>query len=77
MLSNSAARSFEEKLRMLINNSGLTVSEAYYILYNATLQLKNIYDELVYKEQFQTDNEEKNGELDVTFQTDNLDNENE
>ncbi len=50
---NNTARAFEDNLMKLINSCGLSVSEAYYIVQNAALQLKNVYDELVYKEQFE------------------------
>jgi len=47
---NSSCKKFEELLKDLINNSGLTVAEAYYIVENAALELKILYTELSYKE---------------------------
>lgn len=44
------SKEFEEKLMELINSSGLPVSEAYYIVTNAALQLKIIYNDLLIKE---------------------------
>jgi len=45
-----AAKNFEIQLLNLINNCGLTVSEAYYIVENAALQLKIAYLESLHKE---------------------------
>ena len=66
MLLNSQSKAFEENLNTLINNCGLTVSEAYYIVQNAALNLKNLYLDLIYQEQFQGDKTmEENIEIDV------------
>ncbi len=43
------AKLFEEQLMKLINNSQLTISEAYYIVENAALQLKNVYLQTLYE----------------------------
>ena len=45
MFSNSQAKAFEEALTELINNSGLKISEAYYIVENACLRLQGLYNE--------------------------------
>lgn len=50
---NSSSKKFEEELLKLINASGLKVSEAYYIVENAALQLKLLYTELAFKEQME------------------------
>lgn len=48
---NIAGKKFEEDLTQLINNSGLTISEAYYIVENASLKLKILLNELIMQEQ--------------------------
>lgn len=48
---NVASKIFEEKLTELINNSGLTISEAYYIVENASLRLKLLLNEMIMREQ--------------------------
>lgn len=50
MFSNSQAKAFEEALTELINNSGLKISEAYYIVENACLRLQVLYNESLYQE---------------------------
>ena len=50
---NINSKEFEEALMNLINNSGLKVSEAYYIVENAALQLKLVYEQLCLKEQYE------------------------
>ena len=57
MLQNNEAQAFETNLNNLINRSGLTVSEAYYIVENAALQLKLLYQQLVFDENFEGDHE--------------------
>lgn len=42
---------FEERLYDLINNCGLTIGEAYYIVNNASLELKLKLYEIAIKEQ--------------------------
>ena len=49
MFSNSQAKAFEEALTELINNSGLKISEAYYIVENACLRLQVLYNEALYQ----------------------------
>lgn len=48
---NTKAKQLEEQLLFLVNNSGITVSEAYYIVENIALQLKVTYVELLMQEQ--------------------------
>ncbi len=43
-------KKFEENLRDLINNSGIKITEAYYILKMATAEVKEIYDNLIYQQ---------------------------
>ena len=63
---NLNSKSFEEALMQLINNSGLKVSEAYYIVQNAALQLKSVYDELCWKERIEgVYTEEKTQEMPI------------
>lgn len=50
MFSNSQAKAFEDALTELINNSGLKISEAYYIVENACLRLQVLYNESLYQE---------------------------
>lgn len=50
MFSNSQAKAFEEALTELINNSGLKISEAYYIVENACLRLQVLYNEALSQE---------------------------
>ena len=50
MFSNSQAKAFEEALTELINNSGLKISEAYYIVENACLRLQVLYNEALTQE---------------------------
>ena len=50
MFSNSQAKTFEEALTELINNSGLKISEAYYIVENACLRLQVLYNEALSQE---------------------------
>ena len=57
MLRNNEAQAFETNLNNLINRSGLTVSEAYYIVENAALQLKLLYQQLIFDENFEGDHE--------------------
>lgn len=57
MLQNNEAQAFETNLNNLINRSGLTVSEAYYIVENAALQLKLLYQQLIFDENFEGDHE--------------------
>ncbi len=47
---NSNCKKFEEELTKLINSSGLTVAEAYYIVENAALNLKILYYNLAFQE---------------------------
>lgn len=49
---------FEVQLQQLINQSGITITEAYYILKSAMLELKVIYQQMlddttVYEEQIE------------------------
>ena len=53
---------FEKKLTDLINNSGITIPEAYYIVTNASLQLKILYNDLLEKER-NGENKEKEHEM--------------
>ena len=41
-------KQFEQQLQQLINNSGITVVDAYYILLSATLQLQLAYNQFLY-----------------------------
>lgn len=47
MFSNYQSKIFEEQLIALINNSGLSISEAYYIVENASLRLKLLREDLI------------------------------
>lgn len=47
MFNNYQSKIFEEQLTALINNSGLSISEAYYIVENASLKLKLLKEELI------------------------------
>lgn len=64
---NSASKIFEEELTKLINNSGITISEAYYIVENASLKLKLLFNELVMQEQLNSASmfEQKTASIDV------------
>ena len=53
---NLASKQFEEKLTNLINNCGLTISEAYYIVENASLRLKLILNDLAWEEKINPQN---------------------
>lgn len=53
---NIQAKQFEEALMHLINTSGLKVSEAYYIVENAALQLKIAYEQIIASEMNNKDN---------------------
>ena len=59
------AKDFEDALTNIINNCGLSVSEAYYIVENAALQLKLLYTELVDKERYNQSFKDKN---DITLE---------
>lgn len=56
---NKKTKDFEDRLTDLINNSGITVCEAYYIVENASLKLKLLYNEILYKEELQKQNFEE------------------
>ena len=68
MLSNSQAQAFEEALTELINNSGLKISEAYYIVENACLRLQVLYNESLYQEA-KEGIESENNEISVEIPT--------
>lgn len=53
---NMAGKIFEEKLTKLINESGLTISEAYYIVENASLRLKLLLNEAIFQEKINPTN---------------------
>ena len=68
MFSNSQAKAFEEALTELINNSGLKISEAYYIVANACLRLQVLYNESLYQEA-KEGIESENNEISVEIPT--------
>ena len=68
MFSNSQAKAFEEALTELINNSGLKISEAYYIVENACLRLQVLYNESLYQEA-KEGIESENNEISVEIPT--------
>ena len=68
MFSNSQAKAFEEALTELINNSGLKISEAYYIVENACLRLQVLYNESLYQEA-KEGTESENNEISVEIPT--------
>ena len=68
MFSNSQAKAFEEALTELINNSGLKISEAYYIVENACLRLQVLYNEALYQEA-KEGIESENNEISVEIPT--------
>lgn len=47
---------FEQELQQLIENSGLTISECYYVVENAALHLKLLYQEWLSQEEDDTAN---------------------
>jgi len=59
---NNNCKKFEEELTKLINSSGLTVTEAYYIVENAALNLKILYYNLAFQE---SNNSTTDNSLDV------------
>lgn len=63
---NSNSKIFEEKLTRLINESGLTISEAYYIVENASLKLKLLFNEMIMEEKNNSSLEEKH--VDINFE---------
>lgn len=56
MFNIKKTKDFENSLNNLINNSGITVVEAYYIVENASIRLKMLYNELLYKEELEKQN---------------------
>ena len=68
MFSNSQAKTFEQALTELINNSGLKISEAYYIVENACLRLQVLYNESLYQEA-KEGIESENNEISVEIPT--------
>lgn len=46
-MNNALMKKFEQNLYYLINNSNLTVGEAYYILKCALLELEKIYEDCI------------------------------
>lgn len=68
MFSNSQAKAFEDALTELINNSGLKISEAYYIVENACLRLQVLYNESLYQEA-KEGIESENNEISVEIPT--------
>ena len=64
----SQAKAFEEALTELINNSGLKISEAYYIVENACLRLQVLYNESLYQEA-KEGIESENNEISVEIPT--------
>lgn len=68
MFSNSQAKAFEEALTELINNSGLKISEAYYIVENACLRLQVLYNEALSQEA-KEGIESENNEISVEIPT--------
>ena len=68
MFSNSQAKAFEEALTELINNSGLKISEAYYIVENACLRSQVLYNESLYQEA-KEGIESENNEISVEIPT--------
>lgn len=64
---NIAGKIFEEELTKLINNSGLTISEAYYIVENASLKLKLLLTEMIMEEQMHPQSfiEQKTAEIKI------------
>lgn len=57
---------FEKDLTNLINNSGIAIQDAYYIVTNASLQLKILYNDLLEKER-NGENKEQEHETYVDF----------
>jgi hypothetical protein len=53
-MNDKAMYIFETQLKGLINNCGLTVGEAYYILRLATAELEQIYMRIINQENSQT-----------------------
>lgn len=66
---NNSLLMFEEKLYNLINNCGLTIGEAYYIVNNAALELKLKLYEISIKEQMDTE-QHHTQEIDVPVPVD-------
>ena len=64
---NSNSKIFEEKLTRLINESGLTISEAYYIVENASLKLKLLFNEMIMQEKNNSALEEEK-HVDINFE---------
>lgn len=65
---NVASKKFEEDLFTLINNCGLPISEAYYIVENASLKLKLLFNELIIQEMSNpiSTTEQKTASIDVS-----------
>ena len=68
-MTNFTSKTFEEQVMNLVNNCGLTISEAYFIIETIALRLKLLRNELAMKEYWELCN--KNDE-NVTLKVDNI-----
>lgn len=66
-MNGSGCKKFEQELLALINNSGITIVDAYYIVENAALQLKSVYERLVVQEQMSNSPLEETHEVAVNI----------